>query len=289
MAVRRTHYDVLGVARDASSVDIASAFRDKLAEMKAKPDVLPEAMESLRDAYQTLASPERRAEYDESIAPPVAMRPSRPSRADDSGEDAGGLWPSALKYAIPALVVVLAIWGWKRHKAPPPGPIATVVSVTRIETPADPVPGPSAIPEGTRGDAQTLGSARNAENIFAEISPSIVSVHAADGSGRQTKQGSGVVTGSGRVITNCHVVSGADQITVASGGDTRSASVYVADEELDLCSLDVTGLSAPAVALGSMGDFAPASACSPSAPPSAWSSRSRRESSRRCARRPRAR
>ncbi|HEX7558735.1 MAG TPA: J domain-containing protein, partial [Usitatibacter sp.] len=177
MAVRRTHYDVLGVGRDASSVDIASAFRDKLAEMKAKPDVLPEAMESLRDAYQTLASPERRAEYDESIAPPVAMRPSRPSRADDSGEDAVGLWPSALKYAIPALVVVLAIWGWKRHKAPPPGPIATVVSVTRIEAPADPVPGPSAIAEGTRGDTQTLGSARNAENIFAEISPSIVIVH----------------------------------------------------------------------------------------------------------------
>ncbi|HEX7465441.1 MAG TPA: S1C family serine protease, partial [Usitatibacter sp.] len=186
-----------------------------------------------------------------SLAPPAATRSSRASAADDSSE--GGFWPSALKYAIPVAVVVLAIWGWKRHKAPPPGPIATVVSVTRIETPADPVPGPSAIPEGTRGDAQTLGSARNAENIFAEISPSIVSVHSADGSGRQTKQGSGVVTGSGRVITNCHVVSGADQITVASAGETRSASLYVSDEEFDLCSLDVTGLNAPAVTIRGIG------------------------------------
>jgi serine protease Do len=249
MAVRRTHYDVLGVDRDASSVDIASAFRDKLAAMKAKPDVLPEAMESLRNAYQTLASPELRAEYDQSLAPPAGTRPSRASAADDSSE--GGFWPSALKYAIPVVVVVLAIWGWKRHKAP--APVATVVSVTRMDQSGEPVPASSATPQATRGGAQSFGSARSAENIFAEISPSIVRVHAADSNGRQIKQGSGVVTGSGRVITNCHVVSGADQITVASGGDTRSASVYVADEELDLCSLDVTGLSAPAVALGSIG------------------------------------
>lgn len=249
MAVRRTHYDILGIGRDASSVDIASAFRDKLAALKAKPDVLPETIESLRDAYQTLASPELRAEYDQSLAPPAATRSSRASAADDSSE--GGFWPSALKYAIPVVVVVLAIWGWKRHKAP--APVATIVSVTRMDQPGEPVPPSSATPQAARGGAQSFGSARSAENIFAEISPSIVRVHAADSNGRQIKQGSGVVTGSGRVITNCHVVSGADQITVASGGDTRSASVYVSDEEFDLCSLDVTGLSAPAVSIGSVG------------------------------------
>ncbi len=159
MAVRRTHYDVLGVDRDASSVDIASAFRDKFAALKAKPDIVPEAIESLRDAYQTLASPERRAEYDESLAP--AMRPSKAASADDSGEGAG-FWPSALRYAIPVFVAVLAIWGWKRHKAPAPGPVATVVSVTRSESPPDSSPGRSAMPQAARGGAQTyLGAGEN--------------------------------------------------------------------------------------------------------------------------------
>jgi len=50
MAGPRTFYDVLGVARDASSVDIASAFRDTLADMKDKPGVAPEAMDALREA-----------------------------------------------------------------------------------------------------------------------------------------------------------------------------------------------------------------------------------------------
>ena len=74
MAARKTHYDVLGVARDASSVDIASAFRDKLAAVQSKPDVLPEATDALREAYQTLASPARREEYDESLPPAAGMR-----------------------------------------------------------------------------------------------------------------------------------------------------------------------------------------------------------------------
>jgi serine protease Do len=250
MAGRRTHYDVLGVGRDASSTDIASAFRDNLAAMKARPDALPEAIEALREAYQTLASPERRAEYDESIAPTVAIRPSKAASRDGATESSGAFWPSALKYSIPVVVIAIAIWGWKRHKAP--APPAAIVTVSRPEQPRESVPSTSAAPQASRGGTQSLGSARNAEDIFAEISPSIVRVHSADSNGRPIKQGSGVVTGSGRIITNCHVVSGADQITVASGANTRSASVYVADEELDLCSLDVAGLNAPAVTLGSI-------------------------------------
>jgi serine protease Do len=250
MAARRTHYDVLGVARDASSVDIASAFRDKLAAMQSKPDALPEAIDALREAYQTLASPALRDEYDESLPPAAGTRPSKARSTDDLHEGSSAFRGTVLKLFIGLMVVGVAFWGWKRHKAESPSP--TVVSVTRTEPPANSASASSAERQATRGGAQSFGSARSAENIFAEVSPSIVRVHAADASGRQIKQGSGVVVGTGRVITNCHVTSGAAQITVASGADSRPASVYIADEEFDLCSLDVGGLNAPAVTVGSV-------------------------------------
>jgi len=248
MAGRRTHYDVLGVPRGASSVDIASAFRDKLAAIQSSPDAPAEAIEELRNAYQTLASPARRDEYDASLPPVAAPRSSRALAADDASEGTGGIGITALKFSIALMVLGIAIWGWKRHKAQ--SAVPAIVSVTRVEL-SDSSPG-AAPSQATRGGTQSVGSVRNAETLFAELSPSIVRVLAADSGGRPIKQGSGVVIGRGRVITNCHVTSGAAQISVASGADSRSASVYIADEEFDLCSLDVSGLSAPAVTIGSV-------------------------------------
>jgi serine protease Do len=250
MMARKTHYDVLGVPRDASSVDIASAFRDKLAAMQSKPDASPEAIDALRDAYQTLASRALRDEYDESLPPAAGMRPSKARSTDDLHEGSSELRGTALKLFIALMVLGVAFWGWKRHNAESAAP--TIVSVSRTEPAENSSSRSSAASQATRGGAQSFGSARSAENIFAEVSPSIVRVHAADAFGQPIKQGSGVVVGPGRVITNCHVTSGAAQITVASGADSRSASVYIADEEFDLCSLDVGGLNAPAVMVGSV-------------------------------------
>ena len=53
-----THYEVLGFARDASSVDVAHAFREKLATLKAQPDGgSVEEVDAAREAYQVLATP----------------------------------------------------------------------------------------------------------------------------------------------------------------------------------------------------------------------------------------
>jgi hypothetical protein len=152
---------------------------------------------------------------------------------------------------ITVAVVVLAVmfWGWKRHRAASiPGASApVVVSTTRSEI-------ESTVADPARSEAVSRGGGGplNAEQVFAQVAPSIVRVHAADENGRPIKQGSGVVTGTGRVITNCHVASGASRLTVSAAGTLYSASVRVADEPFDLCSLDVTGLSAPAVSIGSV-------------------------------------
>ncbi|MGZ5661121.1 MAG: trypsin-like peptidase domain-containing protein [Usitatibacter sp.] len=249
MAGRRTHYEVLGVGRDASSIDIASAFRDKLAAMKANPQAPPEALDAVREAYQTLANPMRREDYDETLAPVGSARAPKASPVDDEG---AAWWKSALKYAIPVVAIALLTWGWKRHKAPAPN--AVVVSSTRFSE-ASPDARSTPPPEPTRFAASATApssSSRSAEQVFADVSASIVRVRSADSSGRPIKQGSGVVIASGRVVTNCHVTSGASQISVTTGGASRGALVDVADEEFDLCSLDVSGLDAPAVRIGTV-------------------------------------
>lgn len=64
----RDYYDILGVARDASSEDIKRAFR-KMAR-KYHPDVSREqdaeaSMKAVNEAYAVLSDPEKRAAYDQ--------------------------------------------------------------------------------------------------------------------------------------------------------------------------------------------------------------------------------
>jgi len=92
--------------------------------------------------------------------------------------------------------------------------------------------------------------ARTAEELFAELSRSTARITVHDVSGRAVGLGSGVVTGIGTVITNCHVATAGGSLTVKVGADQFSASVEVADEEYDLCRLSVMGLTAPAVTIG---------------------------------------
>lgn len=260
MAARRTHYDALGIGRDASSVDIASAFRDKLAELKAKPETSVETMAALRDAYQTLANPAARDAYDETLVPLATARSVRAAKAavetTDHGEEPGFFHSRKAVVGIPIVVLIVAIWGWKQRK--PPQPEARIVSVTRFDaTPqASPEreekPSPAAVPEALA--APVAAAALSAEELFANVSPSVVRVLVADSGGRQVSQGSGVVTSAGRVITNCHVTKGGSDVKVKNAAGTQfPATVSVADEEFDLCSLDVPRLDAPSIAVGTIG------------------------------------
>lgn len=79
--------------------------------------------------------------------------------------------------------------------------------------------------------------------VAAAVSPSIVEISATSAQGEST--GSGViVTSGGEVITNNHVVSGADSIKVTfSDGSTKSASVVGTDSGKDLALIKVRGAS----------------------------------------------
>ena len=77
--------------------------------------------------------------------------------------------------------------------------------------------------------------------LYARASQSVVVINTPD------SQGSGVVLASGEVVTNAHVIAGAQEITVQHGQDRWPARVIAADADFDLAILAVEGLTKPGV------------------------------------------
>jgi curved DNA-binding protein CbpA len=101
-ARERTHYDLLGVSKNASADEIAAAYR--AAVRLNHPDVSVAAdaeatMVRLNDAFAVLRDPVRRASYDFSLRGPTSEAPDaypddaelRPRRMPSFGLD--DLWP----------------------------------------------------------------------------------------------------------------------------------------------------------------------------------------------------
>jgi curved DNA-binding protein CbpA len=78
-----SHYDTLGLGRQASTTEIRQAYR-RLAKAR-HPDTgagSAAAMRRLNDAYATLKDPERRRDYDRQGPRPVSPPPAPPSPLD---------------------------------------------------------------------------------------------------------------------------------------------------------------------------------------------------------------
>jgi putative serine protease PepD len=93
--------------------------------------------------------------------------------------------------------------------------------------------------------------------VVAKVEPAVVSVTATGGQGpfASTSAGSGVIVSSdGEVVTNAHVVEGAQAITVTLAGEStaRSAELVGLDSAADLALLRIKGASGlTAATLGS--------------------------------------
>lgn len=98
----------------------------------------------------------------------------------------------------------------------------------------------SGVASGTQVSAGNKGTVAG---VAAAVSPSVVEIKASSTSGQAT--GSGVVvTESGEILTNNHVVSGAQQVQVSfSDGSTASAEVVGTDPDLDIALVKVSGKS----------------------------------------------
>lgn len=92
--------------------------------------------------------------------------------------------------------------------------------------------------------------AMTAEQVYAKVSPSVWRVTTYDVDNLPMGQGSGVVVGATEVVTNCHVLAKAKRVAVRREKESLDAKLTLWDVKRDLCQLTVTGLKAPAVALG---------------------------------------
>ncbi|MGO4596707.1 MarP family serine protease [Terrabacter sp. 2RAF25] len=79
---------------------------------------------------------------------------------------------------------------------------------------------------------------------------SVVKVTTQSQSCQRGQEGTGWVLTPGRIVTNAHVVAGADEVRIESGDQTLRARVVVFDPRRDLAVLSVPGLSLPALPLG---------------------------------------
>ena len=83
--------------------------------------------------------------------------------------------------------------------------------------------------------------------VFEKVQPSVWIVRTFDGAERPVGQGSAVVIGPGRVVTNCHVLARSKVVMLRKRNVMYEAKLEHADTPRDLCILQVEGFSAPAV------------------------------------------
>jgi hypothetical protein len=242
---KRTLYDILGVGRDAGAIDIGIAYKARVESLNRDPGADPNEINLVHEAYRVLCLPNERAAYDAKLvtmaekAAAKEMAQSPDLVLEPEPGESTPLWKNKYVLAGAALLAVLiAYWGMRPAHKPE----------TKVAAQAQPQAEPVAKPAAAPPPAPV---ARTAEDLFAELSKSTARITVHDVSGRAVGLGSGVVTGTGTVVTNCHVATAGGSLSVRVGAEQYSASVEIADEEYDLCRLSVTGLSAPAVTLAS--------------------------------------
>lgn len=87
------------------------------------------------------------------------------------------------------------------------------------------------------------------EMVFEKVRGAVVTITALDEQNQVAGEGSGVVIGPGKLVTNCHVVQDALQFRVRAGAQELAATVLAGDLRRDLCLLEAKGLAAPAAAI----------------------------------------
>jgi S1-C subfamily serine protease len=78
--------------------------------------------------------------------------------------------------------------------------------------------------------------------VVAIVRPSIVKIRAVAPGCQKILEGTGFVVGPNKVMSNAHVVAGAETVTLEADGQTYDATVVSYDPDADISILDVPGL-----------------------------------------------
>ena len=261
----QSYYELLDIPPDAKREAIALGYQRALEALAQEHDADPGRRALLRKAFEVLTDPIQRMSYDLGTHPQQSAGRLSAQSSDDADLTttqtlAARVWESTWgKVLIAALILVGVIMWAKSGKsssadAPSAGAAQSSLSASNSTTSVGPINSvATAKSEPKLPSASTVPTGpRSAEDIFNQVSLSVVRINVANAAGSPVAGGSGVVIGPGNVITNCHVAMRGDMLEVTLAGESYSASVEAANEERDLCLLSVSGLVAPAVSLGSV-------------------------------------
>ncbi len=96
----------------------------------------------------------------------------------------------------------------------------------------------------TSTSAEAPNLAASSDQIVAKARPSVVKVHGESERCQKITDGSGFVVATNKVMTNAHVVAGAETFSINDEGKTYGAQVVSYDPQTDIAILDVPGLPA---------------------------------------------
>jgi hypothetical protein len=233
---KKTLYEILGVPRDASPVDIAAAYPQRKSELEQAVPQDPGAQALLHQAHEVLADPQRRAGYDASLAraSEKAVAAEAASAADlgvAPGDETVGTRLPWAAIAVAAVVVLGALVFGLRTRSPQaplkPEPVAEA-------------PKPVVAPPPIR---------RTSAQILADALPAVARLQSFEMSGRGAPVGLALAVEPGAMITTCHGLPAGSQLVATVGAQTHSAALAVTDEVLDLCRLNVAGFGGAPLAL----------------------------------------
>ena len=237
-AQKKNLYEILGVPRDANTLDIGLAFQRRTAELQRAVPPDPGAQSFVHQAHEILSNPQRRTAYDASLVTAaekaaVATQES-PDLVLESGDEEAKPPRKHVVSAVAAVtVIVIAIFFALRsgHAPEAPKPVEPVAVAPKPPPPAPP--------------PKPLGP----EQILPAALLSVGRVMSYEMSGRAVPLGMALAVEPGTMITTCHGIPGGSQLVVRAGAESNSASLTVTDEMLDLCKLAVAGLNARALTI----------------------------------------
>lgn len=226
---KKSLYEILGVPRDATSIDVGLAYEKRMADLHRATPPDPGLQSLLHEAFEVLSHPDRRAAYDASLVTQSERAAAQEQAAapdlllEDAEEAAPARKPPWIAIgAVVAVVAVIAIVMVATKKPEPPKapPVA--------EAPAPPPPPPPP-------------KAKSATEVLADSLPSVGRVLSYDMSGSAKPLGLAFAIDPGTMVTTCEGLAANATLVVKRGPESLSATLTITDEALDLCKLSVSG------------------------------------------------
>ena len=224
---KQTLYDILGLAPDATPIDLGLAYEKRLQELRAAPVQDAGALALARQAHEVLGDPKRRAAYDASLVSASEKAAAKEQAATpdlvlepDEEESAPRrrIPPVGIALAVVALLVIAFL---ALRTSPPPAPAP--VAEAPVEAPKPPPP----------------PQRKSAKDVLALAQASVGRLESFEMSGRAVPLGLAIAIDPATMVSTCHGIPGGAQLAVVNGAENRSATLAVADETLDLCRLSV--------------------------------------------------